>query len=301
MKSDLPIAVPAEGTQAADAIPMAESVKVEVKPGTRSDAEIARALQRQLDAERRRAPAAPPNGGGRQYGHGLQYVADMEASIRMGFVSKVFGILAVQLLITFAVVLPFSLSDSMGDYIRGDGRWLYWVGMFVGLASLCVLICSPGLAQRTPHNYIFLLIFSVCQGVMLGLICSLYTLSSVAAAMAGTLVLTAALVAYARCTTSDFTGYGPYLYVSVWVLILWGIMAGFCVRTEAFPMIHTVYCAAGILLFSFFIVHDTQLIIGGKHKKYQFSTDMYVFAALNLYLDVLNLFLMILSLGGDRR
>jgi len=50
-----------------------------------------------------------------------------------------------------------------------------------------------------------------------------------------------------------------------------------------------------------FIVYDTQLMLGGKHK-YAISMDEYVFAALNLYLDIINLFLYILRImGGGRR
>lgn len=48
------------------------------------------------------------------------------------------------------------------------------------------------------------------------------------------------------------------------------------------------------------VADDTQLIIGGKHAKFQFSVDDYVFAALNLYLDIINLFLFILQIINNR-
>ena len=38
------------------------------------------------------------------------------------------------------------------------------------------------------------------------------------------------------------------------------------------------------MVFSFYIVYDTQLIVGGKHRKYQFSTDDYVIASVSFYL-----------------
>ena len=56
----------------------------------------------------------------------------------------------------------------------------------------------------------------------------------------------------------------------------------------------------GAIIFSFYIIYDTQLIIGGEHKKYQFDVDDYVFATITLYLDIINLFLYILDLL-DRR
>lgn len=45
---------------------------------------------------------------------------------------------------------------------------------------------------------------------------------------------------------------------------------------------------------------DTQLILGGKHK-YSISPEEYVFAALNLYLDIIGLFTMLLALIGLSR
>lgn len=47
-----------------------------------------------------------------------------------------------------------------------------------------------------------------------------------------------------------------------------------------------------------YLVFDTQLILGGKHRKYEVSAEEYVFAALNLYLDVVSLFLLLLQLIG---
>ena len=57
--------------------------------------------------------------------------------------------------------------------------------------------------------------------------------------------------------------------------------------------------SGGALLFSFFIVYDTQIMVGGDHK-YALCPEEYVFAALNLYLDVINLFLHILRLMNRR-
>jgi FtsH-binding integral membrane protein len=47
--------------------------------------------------------------------------------------------------------------------------------------------------------------------------------------------------------------------------------------------------------FSCYIVYDTQLIVGGFHKKYQFAIDDIVLATLSIYLDIINLFLYILE------
>merc|ERR1711971_530255 len=55
--------------------------------------------------------------------------------------------------------------------------------------------------------------------------------------------------------------------------------------------------SAGALIFSLYIIYDTQLMMGGKHK-YSLSPEEYIFAALNIYLDVINLFMYILMIVG---
>merc|ERR1719198_1558127 len=99
-------------------------------------------------------------------------------------------------------------------------------------------------------------------------------------------------------TKTDFTGFGPYLFAALLGLIL---MSFLCMFFPYSPMMQKVMAGFGAILFSFYIVYDTQLICGGKHKKHQFGVDDYVFAALNIYLDIINLFLYLLSLFGDRR
>jgi len=49
-----------------------------------------------------------------------------------------------------------------------------------------------------------------------------------------------------------------------------------------------------------YLVFDTQLMLGGKHK-YSLSPEEYIFAALNLYLDIVNMFLYILNIVGRAR
>ena len=81
------------------------------------------------------------------------------------------------------------------------------------------------------------------------------------------------------------------------VFVLCGLIATFFPSTRT---IRLVYCAIGAIIFSVYIVYDTQLMIGGKHK-YFLSPEEYIFASLNLYLDIINLFMYILSIIGNSR
>ena len=81
------------------------------------------------------------------------------------------------------------------------------------------------------------------------------------------------------------------------VFLLFGLIAAFFPATRT---VRLVYAAIGAIIFSVYIVYDTQLMIGGKHK-YSLSPEEYIFASLNLYLDIINLFMYILSIIGNSR
>lgn len=100
-------------------------------------------------------------------------------------------------------------------------------------------------------------------------------------------------------------GCGPYLFCALLILLGFsfvlaiGSIAGLG-GSVAFETMRLIYAALGALLFSFYIVFDTQLIVGGKHK-HGFSIDDYAMAAICIYIDIIQLFLFILQLLGDRR
>ena len=107
------------------------------------------------------------------------------------------------------------------------------------------------------------------------------------------------LTLYAVQTKYDYTEMGGYLISCLLGFVLFGFMATFIHSSK----ISIIYSSAGSMLFSFYIVYDTQLIVGGNHRKIMFHTDDYVLAAVSLYLDVINLFLYLLDLisGGFPR
>lgn len=89
---------------------------------------------------------------------------------------------------------------------------------------------------------------------------------------------------------------GGMLYVFLIMLIVFGIFGGIFHS----KVLNILYACIGALIFSAYIVFDTQLMLGGNHK-IAISPEEYVFAALNLYLDVVNLFLYLLIIVSGGR
>ena len=84
----------------------------------------------------------------------------------------------------------------------------------------------------------------------------------------------------------------PYLFGALWVLILFGFMAMFFPHSSGLEL---GYGIVGALIFSGYILVDTQLIIRHYHVEEEIA------AAISLYLDIINLFLMILRILNSQQ
>lgn len=221
--------------------------------------------------------------------------AVMEGEVRNGFIKKVYGILTVQLLLTFAIAFPIQQADQ--TWVQSHYKYCQ-IAIFVSLAvTMGVMCCCHEAARRFPTNYLFLFVVTVCESVVVGFISAMYTTQSVMIAVILTAGIFVGLSIYAVTTKTDFTGMGGYLVAALLGLCLTSFVCMFFPS----PMMNTLMGGAGAIIFSCYIVYDTQLICGGKHNKFRFTVDDYVFAALNIYFDIVNLFIYLLELFGDRR
>jgi len=228
------------------------------------------------------------------------HLKDLAIEVRVGFVRKVYGILCAQLLLTIAIATPIAAQSV--KWVSSH-TWLMYASLAGMIACMCVMGCFRRQLRQYPTNYIFLLVFTCIMSLMVGFVSAMYTWQSVLLAAGATMIIFLLLTCYAWFTTSDFTGYGPYLFAGLCVLMVFGFICmgmQMCGITIKWMMI--LYDILGVILFSFFIVFDTQCMLGdwGGHKV-QFDIDDYVFAALNLYLDIINMFLFILNLFGKNR
>lgn len=218
-----------------------------------------------------------------------------EGAVRAGFVRKVYGILTVQLFVTFVVAFPIQASDP--QWVAAN-QSLCQAAMFLSLGLvLGVTCCCQTVARTVPYNYMFLFMVTICEAVIVGFVSAMYTTQSVMIAVVLTGGIFACLTIYAFTTKTDFTGMGGYLMAALCGLMLTSFVCMFFPS----PMMQKVMGGLGAIIFSMYIVYDTQLICGGKHKTHQFGVDDYVFAALNIYLDIINLFMYLLSMFGERR
>uniref|UniRef100_A0A7S1JUQ6 Transmembrane BAX inhibitor motif-containing protein 4 n=1 Tax=Vitrella brassicaformis TaxID=1169539 RepID=A0A7S1JUQ6_9ALVE len=220
---------------------------------------------------------------------------DVHTTIRHGFIRKVYGILSVQLLIT--TVMAACLCTDAAKLFIAKNAAILWVAMAVQLVLTFVMMCFSGLMRQFPTNYILLGVWTAVEGLLVGSICAFTDPQLVLVAAALTTGIVLSLTLFAFQTKYDFTSWAPYLFVVALGFFLTGLMMGimgmFGVHIK---LLHILYCGFGVILFSIYLVFDTQMIVGAKHARFEFSVDDYCFAALMLYIDIIQIFLYLLRL-----
>ncbi|XP_072390014.1 protein lifeguard 1-like [Diabrotica undecimpunctata] len=211
-----------------------------------------------------------------------------DASIRRGFIRKVYAILALQVAVTTGVISWFIFHEPTKLYVQKNPL-IVLISLVIILVTIIALACCGKLRRRSPANLIFLFIFTFAESLLLGTISSFYDVDVVAIAAGATVVICLGLTVFAFQSRVDFTVCSGILVVLSMILLSFGITAIFYKSDKLRLLIGAII----VFIFSIYLVIDTQLIIGGAGK-ISLSPEEYIFAALNLYLDIINLFLYIL-------
>ncbi|XP_063222028.1 protein lifeguard 1-like isoform X2 [Bacillus rossius redtenbacheri] len=234
-----------------------------------------------------------------------QYEAPMEQeldnfdfddqSVRRGFIRKVYSILMVQLLLSFAVVTLFTFHEPTKQFVLRTPQ-LWWIALILVFVTILAMACCDSVRRKVPFNFIFLFVFTAAQSFMLGTLASAFDGDAVMMAVGLTAAVSLGLTLFAFQTKWDFTVLSGGLLAASIVLLIFGIVVAI------FPgkVLILLYASIGVIIFSLYLVMDTQLMMGGKHR-YSLSPEEYIFAALNLYLDIVNIFVYILTIIGVAR
>lgn len=235
----------------------------------------------------------PQDGGQAEKGgivNDFMYGSNVAAShiyIRMGFLRKVYGLLFVQILVTTVVAAALSQTQVLRQTIHDNP----WVLMLCLPLTFGILIALHVKRHHVPINFMLLAAFTVVEAITVGVAVSMYEAEVVVKAFIVTLLITGGLTAYTFQTKRDFTNMGAGLLIGLMMLIGLGFMNLFLGSSG----MELALAGGGALLFCLFIVYDTQMMMQ------KLSPEEYILATINLYLDIVNLFLELLRIFGDRK
>mmetsp|Transcript_64271 Transcript_64271/g.155389 ORF Transcript_64271/g.155389 Transcript_64271/m.155389 type:complete len:281 (-) Transcript_64271:117-959(-) len=216
-------------------------------------------------------------------------------SARRGFVRKVYSLVAIQLGATALLAAPVATASD--SWLEAHGA-LFMASTFGFLVLAVGLTCGLAhLLRQYPWNLVILGAFTVLESVSVGFFCAMFEVQSIVVCLGATATIAGALSLVACNTKVDITGLGGYLRAMSLSLFVLGL-AGIFLRV---PLLQAAYSVGGAILFSGYLVYDTQLVVGGKHQEKRFSIDDYVLAALSIYMDLVRLFMFLLRLFGEQR
>lgn len=166
---------------------------------------------------------------------------------------------------------------------------------FITMISAFVpLFLATRARSSFPANIGLALLFTFAMGVAISPVMYFYVRTQpLLLPQAGILTLStfAVLTAYAWISKRDFSAWGSFFVVGLWVLIGTSLLNLFFQNATAGLWI----AAATVLVFSGLLIFDTWRL------RNVYGPDQYVQAAVAIYLDLLNMFLAILQLLGGRR
>ena len=246
----------------------------------------------------------------RRTGAGVR-TAQVDEGLR-AHMNRVYGLMAVAMVITGVVAWLF--GTDLNRVIMGQptaiipegvilalfNSPLKWVVMFAPLAV--VFAFSAGLTRmsQSAAQGVFWL-FSALMGLSISSIFALYTGMSIAQTFFVTAIAFAGLSLYGYTTKRDLSGFGTFLFMGLIGLIVASIVNIFLASSAVQFAISVI----GVLVFAGLTAYDTQSIKNTylqlqAAEGHDFVGKAAILGALKLYLNFINMFMMLLQLFGQR-
>lgn len=175
---------------------------------------------------------------------------------------------------------------------------LMWLFVFAPL-GLILLYSFAGQKWSFETTRKFYFVFTALMGVSLSTIFAVYTATSIAQVFFITAATFASASLYGYTTKKDLSGWGSFLMIGLIGIIIASIVNIFLASTA----LQFAVSVLGVLIFTGLTAYDTQhaksVFVSGRldaEQTAKFAIEM----ALNLYLNFINLFQMLLSLLGNR-
>lgn len=210
---------------------------------------------------------------------------------KAAFVSKVYASLGGCLILS-TLACAWANTQMGWSIVRPNLAWLQWVPLGMMVMSMFIRSLLTGII-----GWGFLLTFVTIMGLILGPVINIYSnmpggTRIVGTALGLTAVIFLGLTAYVRISGKNFSYLGGFLSMATLGLIVAGIALMFIGGSTA----HYVYAWCSAVIFSGWILYDTSAV-----TREHYHNNNVVGAVLNLYIDIVQLFLALLRILSDRK
>lgn len=244
-------------------------------------------------------------------GYGADRALAIDAGLR-AYMIRVYNLMAGGIAFT-GIAAWLTYQAAGGSAIQVSGRTItgltaFGQMVFGGFMPIVLMLITLGMVffisfriDRLQPTTAFALftVYAGLMGVSLASIFLAYTGVSITRVFFITAATFGAMSLYGYTTQRDLSGFGSFLFMGLIGLIIASLVNIWL----ASSMMQFVISAVGVLIFVGLTAYDTQQI----KEMYDVNDDgtasgrKAIMGALRLYLDFLNLFIMLLQLFGDRR
>lgn len=222
--------------------------------------------------------------------------ADVPAERVTSFLQKVYGWMFIGLAITAFVAMAVASSPTLLRYVLSNP--FIYIGLIVAQLGL-VFYLSAKVESLAPATAMTLfVIYSALNGVTLSFVLLVYTGESIASTFFVTAGMFGAVALYGSITKRSLAGVGQFFFMGLIGLVLASIVGMFWHNDT----LQFLIAAAGVIVFTGLTAWDAQRLkqMAATIPEDRMSAHAVV-GALALYLNFINLFLMLLRLLGGRR
>ena len=218
--------------------------------------------------------------------------------------NKVYATMSVGMLITFAVAWAVGTAPQLlaifRDPVTLQPNILGWIVMFAPLGMVFAFGAMINKFSAAAAQTFFYA-FAGVMGLSLAWIFVAFTGMSIAQIFLITSIAFAGLSLWGYTTKKDISGWGSFLIMGVIGLVVASIVNLFL----GSPAIMFAVSAIGVLIFAGLTAYDTQNIKNtylahAHHGDQEWLQKSGIMGALSLYLNFINMFMMLLSLFGQR-
>lgn len=211
-------------------------------------------------------------------------------AVRAGFIRKVYCILSAQLAFTMVVSATVVMNDFLRELLVNLVLQRFWMLTIANFVTLGLLWKNK---DTVPTNYYLLSGFTLLNSLSVSFVISVVHEElreagdgMILQAACITLVAFLGLTAYTLKSDQNFSVMGAFLGMGLWIKLVAGVAFWFF-DVSAW---NAFVSWAGALLFSSYIIYDTWQL----SKVY--GADDYIAATIELYLDIVNLFINVLKI-----
>ena len=226
------------------------------------------------------------------------YPAPLTTAASATFLPKVYGWMTAGLALTAIAALFTLASQDLLNLIFGNRLVFY--GLIIGELGLVIALSAAINRISAMVATLMFLGYSALNGVTFASIFLVYTSSSIASTFMVAAGTFAAMSVYGYATRRDLTGWGSFLFMGLIGIVIASLVNIFLDSA----MITWITSYLGVFIFVGLTAYDTQKIkvIGqGGFADAGEQRKAAILGALTLYLDFINLFLMLLRIMGNRR